>query len=72
MFGPTKVSPGGAGGEPNSEKQTRTFHGEMDRGRESQGLTTVRRNICSNVTVRAKERIAQSKRSRAGSLAIVD
>ena len=28
--------------------------------------------VCPNVTGRAKERIAQSKRARAGSLAIVD
>ena len=28
--------------------------------------------ICPNVTGRAKERIAQSKRARAGSLALVD
>ena len=28
--------------------------------------------VCSNVTGRTKERIAQSKRTRAGSLALVD
>ena len=28
--------------------------------------------VCLNVTVRTKERIAQSKRARAGSLALVD
>ena len=28
--------------------------------------------VCSNMTGRAKERIAQSKRTRAGSLALVD
>ena len=28
--------------------------------------------VCPNVTERAKERIAQSKRARAGSLAIID
>ena len=28
--------------------------------------------VCPNVTGRAKERIAQSKRTRAGSLALVD
>ena len=28
--------------------------------------------VCSNVTGRAKERIAQSKRTRTGSLALVD
>ena len=41
------------------------FHDEMDRCRESQGCTTV----CNSPT---KKRIAQSKRARAGSLAIVD
>ena len=49
-----------------------TFHGEMDRCRESHGWTTACSSICPNVTRRAKERIAQSKRARAGSLAIVD
>ena len=28
--------------------------------------------VCPNVTVKTKERIAQSKRARAGSLALVD
>ena len=49
-----------------------TFHGEMDRCRESQGWTTACSSIRPNVTRRAKERIAQSKRARAGSLVIVD
>ena len=46
-----------------------TFHGGIDRCRESQGWHAV---VCPNVTGRAKSRIAQSKRVRAGSLAIVD
>ena len=45
-----------------------TFHGKMDRCRESQGWTTA----CPNVTGRTKKRTAQSKRARAGSLALVD
>ena len=49
-----------------------TFHGEMDRCRESQGWTTACSVVCLNVTGRAEERIDQSKRARAGSLAIVD
>ena len=49
-----------------------TFHGEMDRCRDSQGWTTACSSICPNVTGRTKERIVQIKRVRAGSLAIVD
>ena len=47
-----------------------TFHDEMGCLRESQGLrhAVVRLNVAG----RTKERKAQSKRSRAGSLAIVD
>ena len=48
-----------------------TFHGEMDRCRESQGWTR-HAIVCPNVTGKTKERIAQSKRARAGSLAIID
>ena len=49
------------------------FHGEMDRCRESQGWTTACSVVCTNVTVRTnKDRIAQSKRVRTGTLAIVD
>ena len=49
----------------------RTFHGEMNIYRESQGWTTA----CSSMPERdgkPKERIAQRKRARAGLLAIVD
>ena len=49
-----------------------TFHGEGDRCRESQGWTTAYTVVCPNVTGRTTERIAQSKRSRASSLALVD
>ena len=48
-----------------------TFHGEINRCRENQGWTTA----CSRmpeVTGKTKERIAQSKRARASSLALVD
>ena len=49
------------------------FHGEMDRYyRESQGWTTRHAIVGPNVTGRTNERIAQSKRVHAGSLAIVD
>ena len=48
-----------------------TFHDEIDRRRESQGWTTAHSSM-PNVTGRTKERLAQSKRARAGSLAIVD
>ena len=47
------------------------FHGEMDRCRETKaGLRHA--VVCRNVTGRTKKRIAQSKRARAGSLALVD
>ena len=51
-----------------------TIHGETDRCRESQGWTTACSStvVCPNVTGYTKERIAQSKRARAGSLAIVN
>ena len=49
-----------------------TFHGEIDRCRESQGWTTAWSSTCPNVVGRIKEIIAQRKqRARAGSLAIV-
>ena len=48
-----------------------TFHGKIDRCRESQGWTTAA-GVCANVTERTEERIDQSKRARAGSLALVD
>ena len=49
-----------------------TFHVEMDRCRENQGWTTACSVVCPNVTGRTKEKIAQSKRARAGSLALDD
>ena len=54
-----------------------TFYGEMDRCIENQGWTTactVKIIVCPNVmiTARMQERIAQIKRVRAGSPAIVD
>ena len=48
-----------------------TFHGKMNRYRESQaGLRHA--VVCPNVTERTKYRIAQSKRAHAGLLVIVD
>ena len=53
----------------NGRTKRGPFHGKMDRSRESQGWTTA----CSSMSERrTKEKIAQSKRARAGSLAIVD
>ena len=67
-------SPGRRGMAPNGgARRGGTFHGEMDCCRESQGGSGLRHAVaCPNVTARTKERIAQSKRARAGSLAIVD
>ena len=65
-------SPGRKGMAQDGGTRGGTFHGEMDRCRESQGWTTACSGICPNVAGRAKERIAQSKRARAGSLVIVD
>ena len=56
----------------NGRTKGETFHGKMDRCRESQGWTTA----CSGMPERdGKYRgvdITQSKRARAGSLALVD
>ena len=49
-----------------------TFHGEMDRCRESHDWTTACSSVCPSATGRIKERKAQSKRARTGSLAIAD
>ena len=54
-------SPGRGGMAQDGGTRRGTFHGEMDRCRES-----------PNVTGSTKERIAQSERARAGSLAVVD
>ena len=56
-----------------AQEEGGTFHGQMDRCRESQGWTTA----CSSMPERdgkneGAEDIAQSKRARAGSLVIVD
>ena len=64
-------SPGQEGMSQNGGTWGGTFHGEMDRCRESQGWTAA----CSSMPERdgmAKERIAQSEGARAGSLALVD
>ena len=66
-------SPGRGGMAQNGGSRGGTFHGEMDRCRGSQGWTIRHAVVCPNVTRRTnKERIAQSKRARAGSLALVD
>ena len=49
-----------------------TFHDEMDSCREKAKAGQRHAVVCPNVTGRTKERIAQSKRARAGSLALVD
>ena len=69
-------SPGREGMAQDGGTRGGTFHGEMNRCREGQGWTTacsihINSSICPNVTGRTKERIAQSKRAHAGSLAIV-
>ena len=64
-------SPGRGGMAQDGGARGGTFHGEKDRCRESQGWLR-HAVICPNVTGRTKERTAQSKRARAGSLAIVD
>ena len=54
-----------------AEQGGEKFHGEMNHCRKAKaGLR--RAVVCPNVTGMAKERIAQSKRARAGSLALVD
>ena len=66
-------SPGRGGMAQNGGTRGGTFHGEMDRCRESQGWTVARRGMPErDEKRRTKERIAQSKRTRAGSLALVD
>ena len=56
-------SPGRGEMAQNGRTRGGTFHGKMDRCRKKQG---------PNVTGRTKDRISQSKRARAGLLAIVD
>ena len=63
-------SPGQGGMGQRNKARGEMFHGEIDCCGESQGAG-LRQLICPNVTGRAKERIAQSTRARAGSLAII-
>ena len=64
-------SPGGGGMVQNGRTGDRIFHGKIDRCRKTKaGLRHA--VVCPNVTGRTEERIAQSKRTRAGSLALVD
>ena len=66
-------SPGRGGVAQDSETRNGTFHGETDRRRESQDWTTARSSMPErDGRDRGNERIAQSKRARTGSLAIVD
>ena len=69
------LQPRARGGDAGRRNKARggTFHGEMDRCRESHMAGLRHAVVCPNVTGRAKKRIAQSKRAhRADSLAIVD
>ena len=64
-------SPGRGGMAQDGGTRGGTFNGERDRCRESQGWTTV----CSSMPERDRKdqgEVAQSKRARAGSVAIVD
>ena len=63
-------SPGRGGMTQDGGTRGGTFCGEMDRCRESQRAGLRHAVACPNVAGRAKEVIAQSKRARAGSLAI--
>ena len=64
-------SPERGGIAQNGRTRGGTFHGKMDRCTKTKaGLRHA--VVCPNVTGRTKERIAQSKRARAGSLALVD
>ena len=65
-------NPGRGGMAQNGRTRGGTFHGKMDRCRKNQGWTTACSGMPENVTGKTKERIAQSKRARAGSLALVD
>ena len=64
-------SPGRGGVAQNGRTRGGTVHGKMDRCRKKKaGLRHA--VVCPNVTGRIKERIAQSKQARAGSLVLVD
>ena len=54
----------------NGRTRGGTFHGKMDRCRKTKA--GLRHAVVCHVTGRTKERIAQSKGARAGSLALVD
>ena len=60
-------SQGRGGMAQNGRIRGGTFHGKMDRCRRNQGWTTAC-SVCPNVTGRTSE----SRRARAGSLALVD
>ena len=64
-------SPGQGEMAQNGRTRGRTFHGKIDRCRKNKARPR-HAVVCPNVTGRTKERIAQSKRARAGSLALVD
>ena len=64
-------SPGRGGMVQNGRTRGGTFHGKMDRCRKIKAELR-HAVVWPNVTGRTKERIAQSKRARAGSLALVD
>ena len=64
-------SPGRGGMAEDGGTRGGTFHGEWIAAEEAKaGLRHA--VVCLNVTGRTKERIAQSKRARAGSFALVD
>ena len=64
-------SPGRGGMAQNGRTRGGTFRGKMGRCRKTKARLR-HAVVCPNVTGRTKERIAQSKRARAGSLALVD
>ena len=65
-------SPGRGGMAQDDGKRGGTFHGEMNHFREIHRAGQRHAVVCPNVTGRTNQRIAQSKRARAGSLAVVD
>ena len=65
-------SPGRGGMARNGKTRGGTFHGKMDRVAEKNKAGLRHAVVCPNVRGRTKERIAQSKRARAGSLALGD
>ena len=66
-------SPGRGGMAQNGRTRGGTFRGKMDRWLQKKPKAELRHAVvCPNVTERTNERIAQSKRARTGSLALVD